>query len=44
MAGDSAIRLIRVREQNGDTIRYSLSGHTYPLALRGDEKDLFSIP
>jgi hypothetical protein len=44
MAGDSAIRLIRVREQNGDTIRYSLSGHSYPPALRGDEKDFFSVP
>jgi hypothetical protein len=44
MAGDSAIRLIRVREQNGDTIRYSLSNHYYPQALSNDEKALFSLP
>jgi hypothetical protein len=44
MAGDSAIRLIRVREQNGDTIRYSLSSHSYPPALSNDEKALFTIP
>jgi hypothetical protein len=44
MTGDRAIRFILIREQNGDTIRYSLSNHSYPPALSDDEKALFILP
>jgi hypothetical protein len=44
MAGDTAIRFIRIREQNGDTIRYSLSNQSYPPALSVNEKAFFSFP
>ena len=44
MSGDSAIRSIRMFEQNGDIITYTLSNHIYPAALSDHEKDFFSIP
>jgi hypothetical protein len=44
MTGDRAIRLILIREQNGDTTRYSLSDHSYPPLLSDDEKALFVLP
>ena len=44
ISGDSAIRLIRIYEQNGDTITYSLSSHNYPAVLNNHEKAYFSIP
>jgi hypothetical protein len=43
MSGDSVIRTIILREQNGDTILYELSGHSFPEGLTPDEKALFSI-
>ncbi|MDR1505814.1 MAG: outer membrane lipoprotein carrier protein LolA [Treponema sp.] len=43
MKGDSAIRHILLNEQNGDTVLYVLSGHSYPGALSADEKALFSF-
>ncbi|MDR0494535.1 MAG: outer membrane lipoprotein carrier protein LolA [Treponema sp.] len=44
MKGDTAIRYITVHEQGGDTIRYILSGHSYPEELSIHEKALFSLP
>jgi hypothetical protein len=44
MAGDRAIRLIRIQRQNGDTIRYAFSNHRYPPALTSDEAALFLLP
>jgi len=44
MSGDSAIRSIRIFEQNGDTITYTLSNHNYPTELNDHEKAFFSIP
>jgi outer membrane lipoprotein-sorting protein len=43
MSGDSVIRSITLREQNGDTVRYELSGHRFPESLTPDEKALFSV-
>ncbi|MDR2741636.1 MAG: outer membrane lipoprotein carrier protein LolA [Treponema sp.] len=43
MNGDSVIRTIILREQSGDTIRYELSGHSFPEGLTPDEKALFSV-
>jgi hypothetical protein len=42
LSGDSAIRSINLYEQNGDSIRYVLSGHVFSEALSPDEKALFS--
>ena len=44
MSGDSAIRSIRIFEQNGDVITYTLSNHSYPTALNDHEEALFSVP
>jgi len=44
MSGDSAIRSIRIFEQNGDVITYTLSNHSYPAALNDHEAAFFSIP
>jgi outer membrane lipoprotein-sorting protein len=44
MSGDSAIRSIRIFEQNGDVITYTLSNISYPTALNDHEKAFFSIP
>jgi outer membrane lipoprotein-sorting protein len=43
MSGDSVIRSITLYEQNGDTIRYTLSNHTFPGGLSAGEKNLFSL-
>jgi outer membrane lipoprotein-sorting protein len=43
MSGDSVIRSITLREQNGDIIRYELSGHSFPEGLSPNEKALFSV-
>ncbi|MDR0624621.1 MAG: outer membrane lipoprotein carrier protein LolA [Treponema sp.] len=40
--GDSVIRSINLYEQNGDTIRYTLSNHVFSGILGPDEKALFS--
>lgn len=44
MSGDSAIRSIRILEQNGDVITYTLSNHSYTTGLNDHEKAFFSIP
>jgi len=44
MSGDSAIRNIRLFEQSGDVITYTLSNHSYPAGLNTHEEALFSIP
>jgi len=44
MKGDAAIRSIQIYEQNGDTIKYILSNHSYPAELGVHEKALFSYP
>jgi hypothetical protein len=43
LSGDSVIRTIILREENGDTVRYELSGHSFPGGLTPDEKALFSV-
>ncbi|MDR1932592.1 MAG: outer membrane lipoprotein carrier protein LolA [Spirochaetales bacterium] len=42
MSGDSVIRSVTVHEQNGDSIRYELSRHSFPEELGSHEKNLFS--
>jgi len=44
MSGDSAIRSIRLFEQNGDVITYTLSNHNFPAELNEHEKAFFTIP
>jgi hypothetical protein len=44
MKGDAAIRSIHLYEQNGDSIQYILSNHSYPAELSVHEKALFSYP
>ena len=44
MKGDSAIRSILINEQNGDSITYNLSNHSYPKELTLNEKSFFTIP
>ena len=44
ISGDSAIRFIRIFEQSGDTITYTLSNHNYPAGLNDHEKAYFAIP
>jgi len=41
ISGDSAIRSICIFEQNGDTITYTLSNHSFPKELNDHEKTLF---
>ena len=43
ISGDSAIRSIRIFEQNGDIITYTLSNHSYPAELNEHEKAFFKI-
>jgi hypothetical protein len=40
----AAIRSILIYEQNGDTVQYVLSNHSYPAELNGNEKALFALP
>jgi len=44
MSGDSAIRTIKIFEQSGDVITYTLSNHSYPTGLNAHEEALFTIP
>jgi len=44
MKGDDAIRSIQILEQNGDSIKYILSNHSYPAELDVHEKAFFSYP
>jgi hypothetical protein len=42
-AGSALIRSITLHERGGDTVRYVLSGHSFPAGLSDDEKALFSL-
>ncbi|MCL1815268.1 MAG: outer membrane lipoprotein carrier protein LolA [Treponema sp.] len=42
MRGDSVLREFTFHEQNNGTIRYELSGHSYPVELSSNEKTLFA--
>jgi len=42
--GDAVIRSIQIYEQNGDSIKYVLSNHSFPAELDAREKALFSYP
>jgi len=44
MKGGAAINSIIIYEQNGDTVQYTLSNHSYPAELNVFEKDFFVIP
>jgi|GEM_PF-187115 len=44
MTGDTVIRSIQIMEQNGDTIKYILSNHSFPAELTSDEQEFFSTP
>jgi hypothetical protein len=44
MKGGAAIRSILIYEQNGDTVQYFLSNHSYPAELNVNEKTLFTFP
>ena len=44
LKGDSAIRSILINEQNGDSIEYVLSNHSYPSELALNEKSFFTVP
>jgi outer membrane lipoprotein-sorting protein len=43
MKGDTAIRSVIIYDQNGDTIQYNFSNHSYPAELNVNEKALFSV-
>lgn len=42
--GNSAIRSIKIFEQSGDIITYTLSNHNYPARLSEHERSLFQVP
>ncbi|MDR2211841.1 MAG: outer membrane lipoprotein carrier protein LolA [Spirochaetaceae bacterium] len=44
MSGDSAVKRVTLYEQNGDTVLYELSDHSYPPSLNTDERAYFSVP
>ena len=44
MSGDTVIRSIVIDEQSGDTIKYTMSQHSHPVELSGNEKALFTLP
>lgn len=44
MKGDAVIKSIQIFEQNGDSIKYVLSNHSFPAELNANEQALFSIP
>jgi len=44
MSGDTVIRSIQIKEKNNDTIKYTLSNHSFPGALNANENALFTIP
>jgi hypothetical protein len=44
MKGGAAIRSILIYEQNGDTVLYLLSNHSYPAELNINEKRFFTFP
>jgi len=44
MKGGAAIKSILIYDQNGDTVQYILSNHSYPEELDANEKSFFSFP
>jgi hypothetical protein len=44
MNGDEVIRSIHISEQNGDSVIYILSNHSFPAELNVQEMALFSVP
>ena len=44
MNGDEVIRFIQISEQNGDSVIYILSNHSFPAELNVQEMALFSLP
>jgi len=42
--GDEVIKTIQLFEQNGDSIKYILSNHSFPAKLDAHEQALFSVP
>jgi len=44
MTGANAIRTIHITEQNGDSILYVLSNHSFPGTLDANENALFTLP
>ena len=44
MKGGEVIRSIEMTEQNGDSIYYLLSNHSFPAELNADEQALFALP
>jgi outer membrane lipoprotein-sorting protein len=43
MKGDTAIHSIQMIEQNGDSIKYVFSNHSFPAELNANEQAFFSI-
>lgn len=44
MKGDTVIRFIHIFEQNGDSIQYALSNHSFPSELSLNERAFFTLP
>ena len=44
MKGDTVIKSIEITEQNGDSIKYILSNHSFPAELNANEQAIFSLP
>jgi hypothetical protein len=41
--GEALIRTVILHEQNGDSIRYTLSGHRFPVSLDANERAFFDV-
>jgi hypothetical protein len=44
MRGDSNVRQVVLHDQEGGSVVYDLSGHSYPATLSSDEKAYFTFP
>ena len=44
MKGSEVIRSIEIMEQNGDSIKYIMSNHSFPVELSNSEQALFILP
>ena len=44
MKGSEVIRTIEISEQNGDSIKYIMSNHSFPAELNSSEQALFALP
>ena len=44
MKGSEVIRYIEITEQNGDSIKYIMSNHSFPAELNTSEQALFTLP